>query len=656
MNMHTDENSRGYFDYRERINDENEIKFDIDNEIIVNSKASIKIKFTSKKEYPRRTLFRFVIPYGWEPMNLKNDFCSIVASIKGKIKKTHSSLMLGYIINDPMKSGDYIEFNYNPTKSVNTAGDIAYLDKVYCALDMKLPREKLFSRIGIKEISMISRNTHFFLVKIPTIYHGNPVDIEIVALDNFGNRDNNFNEEVEIKGDECLEYPQGVKLEKGYVKIKQKLKFKSPNTKASKITILIQYNTGYTQFPVVPELNSTIGRLYVSYKTISGASNPIVWDEDIDNDVFWGDTHIHTREFSDGIGTGKDAFHYAKNVVLHDFAALGDHLNQRNNAFMEGRTNISYPYNKVVWNSLVNLCKDWGSEVFVAIPGYEWSGRNYCVTLATKMDSPYESISDKIILFPIETSEKAPLVDYFSENGCFQHQLYKSLKGVECAIISHTPVSYVMGTSWTEVDNEMEKVVEIYSTHGSSEAFSGNYRPLVNNKKKGSVIWALNNGFKLGFIGGGDDHYSHPGRPVRQYKMKNLVPILRYRPGIAAIFTDILSSRNLIQSINQRKCYATTGERLWMKIKIESALMGEEVEVSKPPIIIITVCGTDKLESVELVKNGDVIAIRVPSSDRIKFAFEDKTLKKGDAAYYYIRTTQFDGERGWSSPIWVNYV
>ena len=57
MNMHTDENSRGYFDYRERINDENEIKFDIDNEIIVNSKASIKIKFTSKKEYPRRTLF-----------------------------------------------------------------------------------------------------------------------------------------------------------------------------------------------------------------------------------------------------------------------------------------------------------------------------------------------------------------------------------------------------------------------------------------------------------------------------------------------------------------------------------------------------------------------------------------------------------------------
>jgi hypothetical protein len=166
----------------------------------------------------------------------------------------------------------------------------------------------------------------------------------------------------------------------------------------------------------------------------------------------------------------------------------------------------------------------------------------------------------------------------------------------------------------------------------------------------------LNNGFKLGFIGGGDDHYSHPGCPVRQYKMKNLVPILRYRPGIAAIFSNKLSSRNLIRNLNQRKCYATTGERMWIKIKIESALMGEEIKVSKPPIINGTVCGTSKIESVELIKNGDVVAVRVPSSDRIKFAYEDKELKKGDYAYYYIRTTQFDGERGWSSPIWVNFT
>jgi hypothetical protein len=412
---------------------------------------------------------------------------------------------------------------------------------------------------------------------------------------------------------------------------------------------------GFTLYPVSAEIVSNIGKLYVSNRKLIGTSNPIVWDEDISSQVYWGDTHIHTREFSDGMGTGTDAFHYAKNVVLHDFAALGDHLNQRSNTFMEGRKEISYPYNKAIWESLIDLCCEWTDKKFTAIPAYEWSGRNYYVTNATKAKSPYESISDKVMLFPLESAKDAPLVDYSSKEGCFQHQLYDALRDEECTIISHTPISYVMGTSWTEVDNAMEKVVEIYSSHGSSESMKGNYRPLVNNKKKGSVIWALNNGFRFGFIGGGDDHYSHPGCPVRQYKMKNLVPILRYKPGIAAIFSDQLNSKNLIQSLNQRKCYATTGERMWLKIKIDSALMGQTIEVNKSPIIIVTVCGTNKLESVELLKDGNVVAIRVPTNDRVKFAFEDIDLKKGDTAYFYARATQFDGERGWSSPIWVTF-
>ena len=656
MKMNQNIDDMEYFDYRTRLDNVNDITFDIDEKIVVSSKTPIKIIFKAKKEYPRRTLFRFVIPYGWEPINLKSEICAIESSVKGKIKATNSLLMLVYILNDSMSIGDTIEFHYNKLKKVNSAGDVAYIDEVYFALDVKLPKEKVFDRIGIKKISMISEKASFFLIKIPTIYRGKLMDVEIVALDKFGNRDYDFNGEVEIQGDNCLEFPKKAIMRKGYVLIKQALKFKEAIQPNSKISRLLRYNPGFTLYPVSSEILSNIGKLYVSDRKLTGTSNPIVWDVDISGQVYWGDTHIHTREFSDGMGTGTDAFHYAKNVVLHDFAALGDHLNQRNNTFMEGRKDILYPYNKAIWKSLIDLCAEWTDEKFSAIPGYEWSGRNFYVTFATKLKSPFEAIADKVMLFPFESAKDAPLVDYSSKEGCFQHQLYDALKGVDCAVISHTPISFMMGTSWTEVDNEMEKVVEIYSSHGSSESMKGNYRPLVNNKKKGSVIWALNNGFKLGFIGGGDDHYSHPGCPIRQYRMKNIVPILRYRPGIAAIFSDQLDSKNLINNINQRNCYATTGERMWLKIKIDSALMGQDVDVSSLPVIILTVCGTKKLESVELIKNGTVIAIRVPTYDRIKFAFEDKDLKKGDKAYYYVRATQFDGERGWSSPIWVEFV
>ncbi len=651
--MSRNESFLKYLDYLERFDDTNDITFEIDDKVVVNSKTSIKVVFRAKKEYPRRTRFRFIIPWGWQPVDKKNDFCTIKSSVKGKVRLTNSQLMLAYILDEPLNSGGIIEFNYNELKKINTAGDIAYIDEVYCALDIRLPKDELYTRIGIKTISMTSDKTSFFLVKIPTIYQGTPVDIEIVALDRFGNRDYNFNGKVEFKGDGCLDFPKDAIMEKGYIKIEQALRFKGDRRSSSKISKLLRYNTGFTLFPVFPELLLNIGKLRVKSGEISGNSNPIVWDEDITTQVYWGDTHIHTREFSDGIGTGKDAFHYAKKVVLLDFAALGDHLNQRSNEFMEGRKNVLYPYNKIIWKSLIDLCKEWSDKNFIAIPGYEWSGRNFYVKFATRLNSPYEAISDKVILFPIDSAENAPLIDYASKEGCFQHQLYEALNGVECVIITHSPISFVMGTSWTEVNNEMEKVVEIYSQHGSSESIRMGYRPLVNNKKKGSVIHALNNGFKLGFIGGGDDHYSHPGCPIRQYKMKNIVPILRYRPGIAAIFSDKLNSKSLIKNLNKRNCYATTGERMWIKIRINSALMGQEVEVSESPTIIITVCGTKKLESVELIKNGTTIAIRTPAFDRIKFAYKDKDLKNEEKAYYYVRATQFDEERGWSSPIWV---
>ncbi|MBD3227594.1 MAG: hypothetical protein GF329_05335 [Candidatus Lokiarchaeota archaeon] len=168
----------------------------------------------------------------------------------------------------------------------------------------------------------------------------------------------------------------------------------------------------------------------------------------------------------------------------------------------------------------------------------------------------------------------------------------------------------------------------------------------MTNIKKGSVRWALNRGLKLGFIGGGDDHYIHPGTPIKQNDMKNLAPVLKYKPGIAAILSEELSSQALIENLNNRNCYATTGKRLWIKIQeySSSAMMGQEVEISESPILVITVCETRRIEEVELIKNGSVIAVRVPGSDRIKFAYRDIELERGEEAYYYVRVTQFNGE------------
>jgi len=75
MKMDQIKDNLEYLDYRVRLDNVNDITFDIDEKVVVNSKTPIKIIFKAKKEYPRRTLFRFVIPYGWGPINLKNEIC-----------------------------------------------------------------------------------------------------------------------------------------------------------------------------------------------------------------------------------------------------------------------------------------------------------------------------------------------------------------------------------------------------------------------------------------------------------------------------------------------------------------------------------------------------------------------------------------------------
>ena len=642
-----------YFDYQVALDADANITFNINDEVVIDSNTSIQIIYKAYEEIPKRTQFRFIIPYGWEPIDLESGICSIKSSVKGKVKGANSQIMVQYILNEPLGPDGTIEFNYNKSNERNVSGDIAFIDPVQCALDIKFPGDKQFTRIGIKEIKMVADNASFFLVKVPTIYFGDPVDIIIVALDKFGNRDYNFSGTVEIVGEKCLNVPISAVLEDGIATIEKSLSFLNDELPDTETEKLLKNDSGYGDYPIFPELTKNIGKVQVKCGDIEGTSNPIVRDRDFSSQVYWGDTHIHTREYSDGMGTGNDGFNYAKNYSLLDFAALGDHLNQRFNFWMEGRKMIQYAYDRDEWQKLVNLCKSYTDESFTAIPAYEWSGRVVYAKAMLQQDCPYDEISDKVILFPLEEAENVPLVDYSSIEGCFQDQLYAALRDTECTIISHTPISESMGTSWSEVNNEIENVVEIYSQHGSSEEFGGGYRALRTNRREGSVRWALDKGFKLGFIGGGDDHYAHPGCPINQHKMKNLAPVLRFRPGIAAILSEELNSRSILKNLNERNCYATTGERMWIKIKVNSTLMGKETVVKESPVIFVTVCGTSRVESVELIKNGSVIAVRTPARDRIKFAYKDEDLESGEEAYYYIRVTQFDGERGWSSPIWV---
>lgn len=125
---------------------------------------------------------------------------------------------------------------------------------------------------------------------------------------------------------------------------------------------------------------------------------------------------------------------------------------------------------------------------------------------------------------------------------------------------------------------------------------------------KGFVQNALQEGLRLGFVGGGDMHYSWPGDHV-----KCGYPPTDYTAGLTAVWCRANDRDAIWQGLYNRRCYATTGARIIVDFRVAGMLMGSEISLSHAPFlkenreIYVEVHGTSKLDAVELVRNGKVI-------------------------------------------------
>jgi len=235
-----------------------------------------------------------------------------------------------------------------------------------------------------------------------------------------------------------------------------------------------------------------------------------------------------------------------------------------------------------------------------------------------------------------------------SLESCFRGQSLLSPSDID---IRDTSCSNFMGGEWNIDSKKLEKVMEIYSMHGSCE-FDGGPRPVFNSVKGQYFRDALAKGLKLGVISGGDNHLTQPGNP---YLIPGPYSSLRYSNGLAAVWCDKLTRKDIFQSLRERYCYATTGARIILDFQINGARMGEEIKVKAKelPEIKVFVAGTDRIKLLEIIRSGKVVYSLSNQGTDFYFKWEDTNVFLR-SCYYYIRLIQEDGEMAWSSPIWLN--
>ncbi len=274
---------------------------------------------------------------------------------------------------------------------------------------------------------------------------------------------------------------------------------------------------------------------------------------------------------------------------------------------------------------------------------------------------------------------------YFKENKPLLRKKDLKSSGLSKIYKGHTPKEFIsipsftmgqkLGCNFEQFESDFEHVVEIYNAWGCSECTKkeGNPFPIEGEGKKkgvgeesaGSIRKALNENRRFGFVAGGLDDR---GIFADFYESDQV----QYTPGLTAIIALEQTRDALMLALQNRSCYATTGERIILGFFIAGAQMGSELSSATKPGLAFNrhitgyVAGTAPLKEVIIFRCGKPFHTFSSKEACHEFAIDDSeflskvTLPSPDHrppfVYYYLRVEQADGHVAWSSPIWIDFV
>jgi hypothetical protein len=346
--------------------------------------------------------------------------------------------------------------------------------------------------------------------------------------------------------------------------------------------------------------------------------------------LFWGDLHAQsqyhcwceTDQIGISSGTPEDLYHYAHDVAGLDFCAITD---------------------------TGSICSDIWTRVSQAALAAHRDGQ-FVVFQGSEVGDNVDG--HRNLLFATERPEPRlePVYTTSGMAGLGAHRAQTLYHGRDDVMLVYHHTK--MWNNWSRWDRSMESVLEIYSSWGSGEKGGTDRWNLAEMTGGAQEAWAK--GYRLGVIAGSDTHVGTPGRNIANCERDEM---LVFSNGIAGVWAESLNREFIFRALKQRRCFGTTGVRIVLEFFLEDHCMGSEVlwTADKPREFRIQVFGTNFLESLQIVKNNiDVKSFALEGDSASLNWKDDSRPKSGD--YYYVRVTQRDGHRAWSSPIWIDRV
>lgn len=311
-----------------------------------------------------------------------------------------------------------------------------------------------------------------------------------------------------------------------------------------------------------------------------------------------------------------------------------------------GMTDHAASTSEIHWRQNVRLADFYNeSEKFVAIPAIEWTLQS-----DPKLDEIQHGAGHYNIIFASSNDarkyirNKHEIYCPHTPESKIAPMLWKMLdeKEINCVTIPHHTADKVHPLDWNVTDSKYVTIVEIFQCRGNNE-YPGCPRErnltrhTPTNHKHAFIDYALKSKkYKMGFIASGD----HNSMGI----------------GIAALWVKEVSRKGIIEALQNRRAFATTGDKIFVDLKVNGTIMGTTSKADKVPEMVINIIGQHPLEKVEILRNSKVIYEFDIDNETFDFeqTFSDLSYKdEVDVLYYYIRATQKNKELAWSSPIWI---
>lgn len=359
-----------------------------------------------------------------------------------------------------------------------------------------------------------------------------------------------------------------------------------------------------------------------------GTSNPSLPADADGLRLFWGDLHaqsehhvMHSQKmdfrqsgWSKGIscGTLDECYRYAREISMLDFVAITDQGACLTDA----------------WEYCQQKVREYHQPGrFVTFKGYEAGsplGHRNVIYVTDEIDQPLDAKT-------FNTFHPAVVFERYRRRG-------------DAIIIPHHVKTW---TDWDYHDPELEPLMEIYSCWGQSE--SPGLDLWNKGQTPGAGAWeAFRRGYRMGMIASSDNHVGMPGRSYPGDRQIHTP----FPGGLCAVWAKELTRESLFAALRQRQCYGTTGARIIVRFSAAGAPMGATAERSGDwTAMQIEVRGTAPIDRIEVVRDLQVARVVLGGGrTHVKEEFECNTKQP---AVFYLRVRQTDGQRAWTSPIWV---